>query len=929
MINDCSKMAQVASSDRVQPDFFDVMPVAMLVLDPDGTVVAVNQQWRQFSLEHTISKAAVAEVGVNYLDIWGGQIDHVSSSVQDAVDGIRAVLEGRLPNFSLEYAFPSVAEQRWFTLTATPMGNGRNEILVTHANVSAQKAAGFEAQENEGRFKALIEQTLAGIYIIQDGFFRYVNPAFADIFGYDSPDLIVDRIPVLDLVCDRDRPLVQHNLQLRIDGNVSDVHYFFTGLHRDGHGVDVELHGRRFENLGRPAVIGILLDVTAHKLAEKTLRISERRLQLALDAISDGLWDWDLRTGSIYRSAQYYKLVGRRAEDDHGDFEFFRSTVCPDDLPRVLATIEAHKTGKTTSIEVEYRLSGEGGKSKWLRARGRAVERDPAGQALRMIGTLTDISGRKRAEEEIIKLSLAVEQSPESIVITNLAAEIEYVNEAFVRNSGYRRDELIGQNPRILHSGKTPPGHYDALWSTLREGRRWQGEFYNRRKDGSEYIEFASIVPIRQSNGEVTHYLAVKEDITERQRTAAELDNHRHHLEQLVSTRTQELAEAKEAAEVANVAKSTFLANMSHEIRTPMNGILGLAHLMQRTSMTPLQAQHLDKISASGRHLMSVINDVLDLSKIEAGRFQLEQIDFDLADVTRDINSIIGDSIRAKGLAFTVDFSSLPEFLHGDVTRLRQAIVNYLSNALKFTAQGSIVLTGEILEETGHDCLLRFSVRDTGIGISAEQMERLFTAFEQADQSTTRKYGGTGLGLALNRRVARLMGGDVGVESRPGEGSHFWLTVRMRRTARQYSQSAGQASNNAEAMLRRLHAGKRVLVVEDEPINQEITAELLREVGLVPVVVDNGLLAVALVRNEPFSLILMDMQMPEMDGLTATRAICLFADKASRPIIAMTANAFSEDRERCLAAGMSDFLSKPVDPAALYATLLKWLSASP
>jgi signal transduction histidine kinase/ActR/RegA family two-component response regulator len=395
-----------------------------------------------------------------------------------------------------------------------------------------------------------------------------------------------------------------------------------------------------------------------------------------------------------------------------------------------------------------------------------------------------------------------------------------------------------------------------------------------------------------------------------------------------VAIETLRTRQQRDLAEGANRAKSEFLANMSHEIRTPLNAIVGLNYLMRRDGVTPEQSARLDKIDSASKHLLSLINDILDLSKIEAGRVLLENVNFRLSAVLDAVASIVAESARAKGLAIETDADAVPHWLCGDPTRLRQALLNLAGNAIKFTDRGTIALRAKLLEDRGDDLHVRFSVEDTGIGIAAEHIPRLFQAFEQADASITRRFGGTGLGLAITKRLTEAMGGECGVESRPGQGSTFWFTAVLQRGHGTLPAPASGGTATAESLLRLRHRGTRILVAEDNTVNQEVLLAMLHGVGLDADVASNGQQAVAMAQAADYGMVLMDMQMPLMGGLEATRVIRALPGWQRRPILALTANAFDDDRQACKASGMNDFIVKPVDAEALYATILVWLDAS-
>ncbi len=486
----------------------------------------------------------------------------------------------------------------------------------------------------------------------------------------------------------------------------------------------------------------------------------------------------------------------------------------------------------------------------------------------------------------------------------------------------------------------------EALLASGRQLTPWQQKFRTLTANGQERWLYGNAIAQREDDGGVLWH-GFLTDISEQIRNEQELSNHRNHLEVLVAERTTELAAATQAAEAASLAKSAFLANMSHEIRTPMNAIIGLTYLVQSNTTEPEQQARLQKVAFAAEHLLSVINNVLDFSKIEAGKLKLDHSSFKVGDVLENISGLLAQTAAEKALNVQVELDPqlLTQTLMGDPQRISEVLLNFAGNAVKFTDAGFVRLSARVEQDEGSALKLRFEVQDSGIGIAEDTQARLFQDFEQADSSTTRRYGGTGLGLAICRRLADLMHGEVGVSSAPGLGSCFWFSLRVDKigaalpganhlqapptTPLAEPTLTGITSGAAARQLLSRFRGTRVLLAEDNNVNQEVAVALLGTAGIMVDVAENGQQALDMLANPDgggdYALVLMDVQMPVMDGLDATRAIRARPGGQTIPILAMTANAFAEERERCLGAGMNDHVAKPVVAEQLFTTLHQWL----
>ncbi len=553
----------------------------------------------------------------------------------------------------------------------------------------------------------------------------------------------------------------------------------------------------------------------------------------------------------------------------------------------------------------------------------------------------------KNLRENARLLEASVVHANDAVMITTAdledGPEIIYVNDAFTKISGYTADEVMGKTPRILQGPNTDRETLDRLKSNLKQGKPFKGELENYTKDGDLYWLDISIVPIFDDEGVMTHFTAIERNITDRKNVEEELRQEKENAEREVSERKrvemqmQEYADklelirfdamdAQKKAEAASQAKTEFLANMSHELRTPMNGIIGMGEMLLDSNLDQDQRENTETLHRSSENLLSILNDILDISKIEAGELEIENVPFHLDTAARQITQLFLPLATDQGLELQLDRTEyLPSVVIGDLGRIQQVLRNLVNNALKFTAEGTISVVLRTAS-SGDTPTLYMAVEDTGCGIPKDKLDTIFEKFTQADASVTRKFGGTGLGLAITQQLVELMGGEIGVDSLEGEGSTFWFTIPLiaaddtQRPVNLYDES--KQSEDVE-----LSKDLRILAVDDHPVNQVFAKKLLKKLGFAYVdLAEDGHEALEMIDSNSYDIVLMDCQMPELDGYQATTMLREKETVSGQhlPVIALTANAMVGDKEKCLKAGMDDYLSKPIKPDKLLGMLTEW-----
>lgn len=650
------------------------------------------------------------------------------------------------------------------------------------------------------------------------------------------------------------------------------------------------------------SVLIILKNITRYKLIEEKLFESEQRYQMATEAADLGIWDYVVGSGKTFYSRRWKSLLGYYPDEIDDNFTVWENLLHPEDKERMISYINNFINSDLRLYEAEFRMRHKNGHYIWIKSRA-TVLRDENGKAIRMLGTHRDITEEKMSESELKKLHQAVFQSPISVIITNKDGLIEFFNPAFCKITGWNDQELIGKKTNILKSGFHPTNYYEKLWKTINAGNEWQGEFKNRKKNGEFYWELASISPIRNSFGTITHFVKISENIT--------------YLKKI----EKDLKKAKQDAEVANNYKNHFLANMSHEIRTPINTIIGFSELIKGDNLSVQKRnKYSEIIEENSQALLRLIDDIIDVAKIEANELKIKKEACSLGDMFSELEMTYNNFLRRKQKRNVELIFHIPQEAHHDVIftdsyRLKQILNNLYINALKYTENGHIEIGYTILNESK----LRFFVSDTGVGIPSTRLKNIFKRFNYSDETAVENTPGAGLGLSICKDLALLLGGDINVKTVEGEGSVFYLTLPYDKIKIPMVRAAAATTPQSRYNFSKY----TIMIAEDTPYNYEYLYSILHKTGANVVWAKDGIDVLKMYNSSKIDLILMDIQLPEISGYEATTQIRL--TDQTLPIIAQTAYAMAEDRQKCMEVGCNDVLVKPIRMDEVLSTVAKYL----
>lgn len=661
-------------------------------------------------------------------------------------------------------------------------------------------------------------------------------------------------------------------------------------------------------------------------LEEKTADLERERQKLAQaqKLANVGSWEWSVRDSVFTCSDELYRILGVTPDELSITYQEFFDFIYPEDRMQVIGAIQ-NAMQTYNAFDFHHRIVRRDGSIRHIRTRGELLL-DEAGKVLRVVGTEQDVTEKKK-EEELEQLSMVAIKSFNAVTIANKDGKIEWVNEGFTNLFGYKLEDVKGTYGEVLRHGEdTGLAPESEFYKAIISGKKPVSyESKNYSKDGAEHWVLTSFTPLLDENGNVEKIISIDTDISRQKHAERELILANSVAEQSIrhsKVALEELNKAKEQLETLLKVKEQFLANMSHEIRTPMNAIIGFTHLLLKREKESENKQYLQAIQTSGENLLVIINDILDFSKLESGKVTFESIRFNVYELVSMLMDLMQPKAIERSIKLrTIIHKDIPETLIGDPTRLNQILINLVGNAIKFTNEGEVNLSISVLKKTRAGIELKFEVQDTGIGIPEESISRIFESFTQAANDTARKYGGTGLGLSITKQLVELQGGRIYVNSKVGEGSTFTFNLSFILEGVLWNKETGVMENQKDKFPLK---DVRVLVVEDNSFNQLLVTKILENWQCEIDVADNGIIALDKVRQKEFDVILMDIQLPEMDGYETTHFIRnkLEYPKCNIPIIAMTAHAFADEVQKCMNEKMNDYISKPFNENKLYDKIL-------